>query len=110
MTPNAKTRLIWSPVGGVAIPTAYFFLLLLFDRFFHIFVSPAGPWLAMPLGWPAFFYDLLVPPSVVHSDLEMPDMSGLGISLLLVVVGNFVLYSLLTYLMIRRKQMLPRLR
>ena len=85
MTPNTKKRLLWSPVGGVTIPTTYFFLLFLLDRFFHIIVTPAGVWLAMPLAWPAAFYDLLVFQPDIHADLEMPDMSGVGIALIFVV-------------------------
>jgi hypothetical protein len=110
MKPDTKKRLVYSCAGGLVIPTGYGFLLYSLDRFFHTFISPALEWLTMPLGWPAFLHDLLAPQPDVYSDLEMPDMSRVGIDLFLVVVGNFFLYSLLTYLAMRRKQRMPRLR
>src|SRR3954464_1609337 len=104
MRPVTKQRLNCSCAGGLAIPSGYGFLLFLLERVFHIFAYPGSEWFAMPLAWPAGLYYFLAPRPVTHSDLEMPDMSGLGTELLLVLVGNLVLYSLLTSLLILWRQ------
>jgi hypothetical protein len=106
MNPSAKKRLIWPPVGGLAIPTAYFLLLNLLDSAFHSIINRAFQWFALPLIWPAFIYKFLVPRPTEPVSFEMP---GPGFWLFL-VVGNFLLYSSLTYLLIRRRQRMPRLR
>ena len=106
MTSNTKKRLIWSPVGGLAIPTAYFLLLNLLNHIFHSTVTPAMRWFAMPLIWPAYVYDFVVPRLIEPVTFEMP---GTGFWLFL-YIGNFVFYSLLTYLLIRHSQRMPRLR
>jgi hypothetical protein len=106
MKPSTKERLIWSPVGGLAIPTAYFLLLNLLDHAFYSTITPALKWLTMPLIWPAYIYDFLIPRPVEPVSFEMP---GPGFWLYL-AVANFLFYSLLTYLLIRRKQGMPRLR
>jgi hypothetical protein len=106
MKPNTKKRLIWSPVGGLFIPNFYLLLLNLFDHLFHKSISPVMRWLAMPLLWPAYIYDLVVPKPVEPVISEMP---GPGFWLYL-AAANVLLYSFLTYLLIRRRQSMPRLR
>jgi hypothetical protein len=106
MKPETKKRLIWSPIGGLAIPTAYFFLLILLDRFFHSALTSSSKWLALPLVWPAYIYDYLIPKPAEPVTFGMP---GPGFWIYL-VVANFLFYSLLTYLFIRWKQRMPRLR
>jgi len=106
MKPETKKRLIWSPVGGLAIPIAYFLLLILLDKFFHPVISSSLKWFALPLIWPAHIYDFLVPKLAEPVTSEMP---GTGFWIYL-VVANVLLYSLLTYLFLRLRQRLPRLR
>src|SRR5689334_17174158 len=106
MKPSTKERLIWSPVGGVAIPTAYFLLLFILYYAFRPVIAPALKWFTLPLIWPAYIYDFLVPKPAEPVSFEMP---GLGFWLYL-AAANFLLYSLLTFLLIRRKQRMPRLR
>ena len=98
--------MIWSSVGGLAIPIAYFFSLILLDKFFHSALTSSVKWFSLPLLWPAYIYDYVMPKPAEPVTFEMP---GPGFWIYL-VVANFLLYSLLTYLLIRRRQRMPRLR
>jgi len=102
MKPETKKRLIWSPVGGLVIPTVYFFIQYYLDKIFDL----PDNWFLLPLIWPAYFYDLLFPRPAEPVTFEMP---GPGFWIYL-AVANFLFYSLLTYLFLRRKERLPRLR
>src|SRR4051812_7933907 len=106
MKPDVKKRLIWSPVGGLAIPIAYYLLLFILYYIFRPIMAPAVEWLAMPLIWPAYLYDFLAPKLAEPVSFEMP---GTGFWLY-IATANFLFYSLLTYLLIRRRQRMPRLR
>jgi hypothetical protein len=106
MKPETKKRFIWSPVGGLAIPIAYFLLLILLDKFFHSAFSSSLKWFTLPLLWPAYIYDYVIP---VPAEPVVTELPGTGFWVYL-MVANFLLYSLLTYLFLKLRQRQPRLR
>lgn len=106
MKSNPKGRLIWSLVGGLTIPTGYCFLLYFLNHTFRFIPSWASQWLAVPVIWPTYIYDILFPRDPEPVITELP---GLGFWLFF-IVANVLFYTFLTYLFIRWKQRMPRLR
>lgn len=104
MKPETEKRLAYAVVGGGLIPIACF---LLADNLPHSLAKYVG-WL---ISLPAFIYDALFPPPVAVEKALFADLPGQGFWVFL-LVGNFILYSLLTYLGLwwKQRQSMPRLR
>jgi hypothetical protein len=92
MSPNSKDRLIYIVTGGVFIPLSYVIALCLLSLLVSPYTSPLWTWLATPVLWPLYIDGFL---NVTFGD------SPSGLFILLIPVGNFALYCLLTYAMIR---------
>jgi hypothetical protein len=105
MKPDTKDRLICSVAGGVVIPASYFFLIGILDR-----VGIGHSWLQrllVPLTWPAYLCEYFLPALKREGIFR----SHFGTeAFLLIVIANFVLYSLLTYAGILWRHRMPRLR
>jgi hypothetical protein len=102
MSPNAKERLILSVAGGVVIPSSYFVGVAILT---YAGITRFSPATLLPLVWPAYAYSPLIP---LLMELLPPDAYIIG---LLIVGGtDFIIYSLLTYAVIRWRQRMPRLR
>jgi hypothetical protein len=108
MSQSIKKRVVFALLGGAFIPVSYLLLIQILEDISPGILRWLGDWFTIPVIWPAYLYEYLVPPP---KDLDLmfgglPD-SGVWFFLL---AGNFILYSLLVYLGLWWKQRMPRLR
>jgi hypothetical protein len=103
MNSYIKDRWIYASTGGLFIPISYGLLLyFLIDS--SSLSYQAFKWIAVPVFWPVYICKFVFPSRGDGSDFL------LGLVLLLLIFGNFALYFTLTYLGVRWKQRMPRLR
>ncbi|HYG81851.1 MAG TPA: hypothetical protein VD861_15745 [Pyrinomonadaceae bacterium] len=110
MNPNSKDRLINSLAGGFLIPAAYFVALVILARLSPSLGYRTAVWLAAPVAWPSYLCEYLFAAPDYDSEPDTFIILPVAEILLLVLAANFVLYSLLTYAVIRWRQRIPRLR
>jgi hypothetical protein len=86
-------RLALSAIGGVVIPLAYAWVVVWLSRVFE--ESPFSIVVAAPIEWPYWIYSQFFDPKPKGPSPFIP----LGLQLAL-YLGNFLLYTLLTYIVL----------
>jgi hypothetical protein len=84
-------RLILSLIGGVVIPTGYTIVAGMLSTYIDNYTVRNLSYI--PIGWPRFILERLVP--LDSFPFRNEDFTAL---LLIIIISNVVLYSLMTYL------------